>query len=56
MNIPPSDARELDLWEYEAMLWHWNEAHRTGDDVEPPDPQFTQRLIDKLNSNPALLN
>lgn len=54
MNIPPGEAKALTLWEYEALLHHWNAAHSTGDDVEPPDPATTQKLIDMINSDPKL--
>lgn len=56
MNIPPSAAEELSLWEYEALLYHWNEAHSGGDDAQPPDPELTQRLIDAAKLNPQLTN
>lgn len=49
-----ADIQHMSLWEYEARLWHWNEAHGGGDDVQPPDPHTTQRLIDKINSDPRL--
>lgn len=55
MNIPPSEAKALSLWEYEALLHHWNEAHGSGDDVEIVDPEITQRLIDRLRDNPEML-
>lgn len=54
MNIPPSDTRALSLWEYEALLHNWNKAHDTDGGVEAPDPEKTQRLIDRVNSLPAL--
>lgn len=54
MNIPPSEAKALALWEYEALLHHWNAAHSTGDDSEPPDHDKTQRMIDRVNSDPKL--
>lgn len=53
MNIGPGDARTLSLWEYEALLHHWNEAHGSSD-VKPPDHEMTQRLIDQINSDPRL--
>lgn len=53
MNIPPSETKRLSLWEYEAMLFNWNKAHSTGD-VEPADPVKTQKLIDRINSDPKL--
>ena len=54
MNIPPGEAAKMSLWDYEALLWHWNEAHGGDDDIEPPDPHVTQRLIDRINSDPLL--
>lgn len=53
MHMPPSEAKALSLWEYEAMLWNWNKAHN-GSDVEAPDPDKTQKLIDKINLDPKL--
>lgn len=54
MNIPPSEAKRLTLWEYQALLHNWNRAHSTGDDIKAPDPERTQRMIDRINANPAL--
>jgi len=53
MNIPPRDAKALTMREYEMLLHHWNEAHDSGD-VEPPDHETTQKLIDRINSDPRL--
>lgn len=54
MGIPPSEAKALSLWEYEAILHHWNEAHGTGE-IEIVDPEITQRHIDRLLAHPELL-
>jgi hypothetical protein len=54
MNIGPTEARALSLWEYEALLHHWNEAHSAGDDVKAPDHDKTQKLIDMINLDPKL--
>lgn len=54
MNIPPSDARELSLWEYEALLWHWNDAHDI--EVEAPDPEIAIPLLERINADPRLIN
>ncbi len=54
MNVPPSEARCLSLWEYEALLHGWNEAHSAGDDVEAPDPAKALALLDRINSDPRL--
>lgn len=56
MNIPKSDAETLSLWEYEALLWHWNDAHETGSDVEAPDPERTMALLDRINADPRLIH
>jgi hypothetical protein len=53
MNIPPSEAKALSLWEDEALLWNWNEAHNVEGDG-PPDPETTQALLDKINADPRL--
>lgn len=55
MGVSRADVMQMPLQEYEGRLWHWNEAHRTeGNDAQPFDPERTQRLIDKINSDPAL--
>lgn len=56
MNIPPDVAAGMSLWEYEALLYHWEEAHGSGDDVGLPDPEVTMRLIEKANADPRLTN
>lgn len=47
MNIPPSEAKALSLWEYQALLHHWNDDG----DVEAPDHEHTQKMVDKLNKH-----
>jgi hypothetical protein len=44
MGVGPTEAAKLSLWTYEALLWNWNERHRTEDDdaVEPPDADFVE--------------
>jgi hypothetical protein len=54
MGIPPSEADRLDLRTYEALLFHWNEAHASGDDIDPPDPAFALPLLDRINADPRL--
>lgn len=54
MNIAPSEANKLSLWEYEAILWHWNDAHSIKDDLEAPDPEAAMALLEKINSDPRL--
>lgn len=54
MGIGPGDARELSLWDYEALLYHWNDAHQSGDDVEAPDPARALAMLDRINADPRL--
>lgn len=52
MGIPPSEAGRLTLWEYQGMLWHWNEAHKPADatpEAPPPD-------LDRVRANLAAIN
>lgn len=53
MNIPPSEVERMSLWDYEALLYNWNEAHDAGD-VEPPDAEQAQALMDRINADPRL--
>lgn len=50
MSIPPSEARELTWWEYQAMLWNWNDRHSTDeqDEAEAPDADFVARQFERL--------
>ncbi len=56
MGLGRDDANNMNLWEYEARLWHWNDAHGGDDDDggERPDPAAMQRMIDRINSDPLL--
>lgn len=54
MNIPPDVTAGLSLHDYEALLYHWNEAHGRTDDIEAPDGETTMALLDKINSDPRL--
>lgn len=51
MNLGWADIQRMSLWEYEARLWHWNDAHGGGgDDVgDRPDPRTMQAMVDRLN-------
>lgn len=45
-GLPPSETRALSWWEYQGMLWHWAERHRTDDEqdeVEAPDAAFVMK-------------
>lgn len=55
MGVAPDAADHMDLWEYEALLFHWNESHGGGEPTLPkPDPMAAQRILDKANANPKL--
>lgn len=56
MNVGPLEAAELNLWTYEALLWNWNEAHRSDDDIAGPDPVEAMRVLDFIASDPRRLN
>lgn len=57
MGIGSREARSMSLWEYEARLYCWNEAHKTeGRDEIKSDPEKMERLIDKLKDQPDLLS
>lgn len=47
------EADGMSLYEYEARLFHWNEAHST-DDVASPDPEVTEKILAMANSDPRL--
>jgi hypothetical protein len=45
MGVSPAEAAKLSLWTYEALLWNWNERHKTEDDegaVDLPDADFVE--------------
>lgn len=45
MGIPPSEAKKLTWWEYQAMLWTWNDRHAQPEDEEvaAPDADYVAR-------------
>lgn len=53
MHIPPSEARHLSYYDYQALLWNWNDS-QTRTEVEPPDGETTMALLDRINSDPRL--
>jgi hypothetical protein len=36
MNIPPSEAKRMTLWEYDATLTEWNRQRDPDGDAPPP--------------------
>ncbi len=56
MGISPREARDLTLWEYEALLVQWNYAHETD---PQPEPATVEQIIDTeqfFADHPELLN
>ncbi|WP_182849682.1 hypothetical protein [Pelagerythrobacter aerophilus] len=41
MNIPPSEAEKLALYEYQALFHNWQLAHETEETLEPPSIEET---------------
>lgn len=54
MNVPRDVAEELSLYDYEELLWNWNEAHRDPESVDPPEPEETMARLARINANPKL--
>ena len=55
MGIPPDQAADLDLWEYEAILYHWNRANSgEGEEVDAPDPEVAMQIVAMANADPRL--
>lgn len=49
MNIPPSEAKALTLYDYQALLHNWQAAQGPGDDPpEPPSIEETEARRDRL--------
>lgn len=43
MNIPPSEAKQLTLAEYQGLMTNWNAA-QGGDDAEATEPPGAEQL------------
>ncbi|MGJ8477249.1 hypothetical protein [Sphingobium yanoikuyae] len=50
-GIPPTEAKALTLYEYQAMLHNWEQAHKTGDEQpEPPSIEETEERRRRLEA------
>ena len=50
-GIQPSEAKSLTLYEYQAMLHNWEQAHKTGEETpEPPSVEETERRREALEA------
>jgi hypothetical protein len=46
MGVPPSEAQALTLYEYQALIFNWQAAHETSEDVpEPPSIEQTEERM-----------
>ena len=50
MNIPPSEAKRLTLYEYQALLHNWQAAHETEETIEPPSIEETEERMRRLEA------
>ncbi len=48
MNIGPSDARALTLYEYQALLYNWEQAHAT--DEPAPDEDAVAGMFERMRA------
>lgn len=49
-GIPPSEAKALTLYEYQALIHNWELAHATGESIEPPSIEETEARRAKLEA------
>jgi hypothetical protein len=56
MNIPPRDARDMTLWEYEATLVQWNLQHDTNPNPDPATVEDVKATEAFFAAHPELLN
>ena len=51
MNIPPSEAKQLTLGEYQGLMHHWNEAHSSEEaELEAPDIETLEARRSRLEA------
>jgi hypothetical protein len=55
MNIPPSAARDMTMWEYEATFVNWNKQHDPDGDLDPVTPEDWHGMMAFFESNPQFL-
>lgn len=57
MNVQPSELDAMTLWQYEALLARWNEAHQSEEDAIPPMPvEEFMEMEQYFMDNPHLLH
>lgn len=50
MNIQPSEAKNLTMYEYQALLHNWQAAH-SGDSADAPSLEATEERLRKLEAS-----
>jgi hypothetical protein len=56
MNIPPSEALNMTLWQYEATLVTWNKLHEPDPQPDPMTVPEFQAMEQYFADNPHLLH
>jgi hypothetical protein len=51
MGIGPSEAADLDMWTYQALLWNWNKAHNPEPQAKSLDAAGAERLDRALRAH-----
>lgn len=49
-GIPPSEAKALTLYEYQALTHNWEKAHETEDEIEAPSIEETEARRARLEA------
>lgn len=50
MHVPPSEAKALTLYEYQAMLHNWQAAHEAEPALEPPSIEENEERRRRLEA------
>lgn len=50
MGLSLAEIRDATWWEYQALLWNWNDRHKTDadDETDAPDADFVARQFERL--------
>lgn len=50
MNVPPSEAKALSLYDYQALLHNWQIANESEDDT-PPDEDAVAGMFERMRAS-----
>lgn len=56
MNVPPSEAMNMTLYQYEALVVQWNENQDTDPQPDPMPVEEFQEYEVFFDAHPELLN